>query len=54
VRFRRLSGDVPAIEERSKAMRMKIINAVRTPARWILKILEVRVPMDAINGLSNR
>ncbi len=35
-------------------MRMKLISAVRAPARWILKILEVRVPMDAVNGLRNR
>jgi len=32
-------------------MRIKTIKAVRTPARWILRILNVRVPWDAVYGL---
>ena len=35
-------------------MRMKTIKAVRAAARWIQRVLEVRVPMGAVNGLRTR
>ena len=35
-------------------MRMKTINMLATFARWIQRIIEVRMPMDACNGLRTR
>jgi hypothetical protein len=35
-------------------MRMKTIKALRTVARWIQRILEVRLPMGALYGLRIR
>ncbi len=35
-------------------MRMKTIKTARTAARWIGRILEVRVPMAAVYGLRTR
>lgn len=32
-------------------MRLKTLKAVGATARWIEKILEVRLPMEALNGL---
>jgi len=35
-------------------MRMKTTNALRTVARWIQRVIEVRLPMDALYGLRTR
>ena len=35
-------------------MRMKTTNAVRTIARWIQRLIDVRLPMDAVYGLRTR
>ena len=35
-------------------MRMKTIKAAGVAARWIGKILDVRLPMEALNGLRTR
>jgi hypothetical protein len=35
-------------------MRMKTMKALRTTARWIQRVLEVRLPMDALYGLRTR
>jgi hypothetical protein len=35
-------------------MRMIIMHAVRGAARWIGRILAVRLPMDTLNGLRTR
>ena len=35
-------------------MRMKTTNALRAIARWIQRVLEVRLPMDALYGLRTR
>ena len=35
-------------------MRMKTIKALSTVARWIQRVLEVRLPMDAVHGLRTR
>jgi hypothetical protein len=35
-------------------MRMKTINALRTVVRWIQRVIEVRLPMDALYGLRTR
>lgn len=35
-------------------MRMKTIKALRTVARWIQRVLEVRLPVDALYGLRTR
>ena len=35
-------------------MRMKTISALRAFARWIQRVLEVRLPMDALYGLRTR
>ena len=35
-------------------MRMKTVKAVRAVAHWILRLLEVRLPMAASNGLRTR
>jgi hypothetical protein len=35
-------------------MRMKTMKAVGAAARWIGKLLEVRLPMEALNGLRTR
>jgi hypothetical protein len=35
-------------------MRMKTIKGLRGAARWIQRILEVRLPMDKIYGLRTR
>jgi hypothetical protein len=35
-------------------MRMKMMKTLRTTARWIQRLLEVRLPMDALYGLRTR
>lgn len=35
-------------------MRMKTIKALGMVARWIQRVLEVRLPMDALYGLRTR
>lgn len=35
-------------------MRMKPPNALRIVARWIQRVIEVRMPMDALNGFRTR
>jgi hypothetical protein len=35
-------------------MRMKMIKALSTAARWIQRVIEVRLPMDALYGLRTR
>jgi len=35
-------------------MRMKTTNALRTVACWIQRVIEVRLPMDALYGLRTR
>jgi hypothetical protein len=35
-------------------MRKKTTKAVRAAAQWIGKVLEVRLPMGAVNGLRTR
>lgn len=35
-------------------MRMKTIKAASTVARWIHRVLEVRLPMDKLYGLRTR
>jgi hypothetical protein len=35
-------------------MRMKTRKALKTTARWIQRVIEVRVPMDAVYGLRTR
>ena len=35
-------------------MRMKTTNTLRTVARWIQRVIEVRLPMDALYGLRTR
>ena len=35
-------------------MRMKTTKAAATAARWIQRVLEVRLPMGALNGLRTR
>jgi hypothetical protein len=35
-------------------MRMKTIKAPSTVARWFQRVLEVRLPIDALNGLRTR
>lgn len=35
-------------------MRVKTTNALTTVARWIQRVLEVRLPVDALYGLRTR
>jgi hypothetical protein len=35
-------------------MRMKTIKALRKAVRWAQRIIEVRLPMDALYGLRTR
>jgi hypothetical protein len=35
-------------------MRMKTMQALRIAAHWIVRTLEVRLPVDALNGLRTR
>ena len=35
-------------------MRMKMTNSLRTVARWVQRVIEVRLPMDALHGLRTR
>ena len=35
-------------------MRNKIVNSLRATAGWIRRIVEVRLPADAIHGLRTR
>jgi hypothetical protein len=35
-------------------MRMKTVKAVRAAAHWIQRVLEVRLPVDALYGLRTR
>jgi len=35
-------------------MRMKTTNALRTVARWIQRVIEVRMPVAALYGLRTR
>lgn len=35
-------------------MRMKTIQAVRSLARWVQRILDARVPWDAVHGIRPR
>ncbi len=35
-------------------MRMKTVNVVRAAARWIERLLEVRLPVDVVAGLRTR
>ena len=35
-------------------MRMKIVKAALAAARWIQRVLEVRLPMDKLYGLRTR
>jgi hypothetical protein len=35
-------------------MRMKTIKALRSAARWIERVVEARLPMDALYGLRTR
>jgi hypothetical protein len=35
-------------------MRMKTIKALRMAVRWTQRIIEVRLPMDALYGLRTR
>ena len=35
-------------------MRMKTTNALRTVAGWVQRVIEVRLPMDALYGLRTR
>jgi len=35
-------------------MRRKTVNVVRAAARWIERLLEVRLPMDVVAGLRTR
>jgi hypothetical protein len=35
-------------------MRMKTIKALSTVARWIGRVVEARLPMDALYGLRTR
>jgi len=35
-------------------MRMKMTNTLRTAAHWIQRVIDVRLPMDALYGLRTR
>jgi len=35
-------------------MRMKMIQAIKTVARWVQRVLEVQMPMAALHGLRTR
>jgi hypothetical protein len=35
-------------------MRMKTVDVVRTAARWVERLLEVRLRMDVVAGLRTR
>jgi hypothetical protein len=35
-------------------MQMKFVNVLRTTARWVERLLGVRLPMDVVSGLRTR
>ena len=35
-------------------MRMKTIRGLLNAARWIQRVIDVRLPMDALNGLTRQ
>ena len=47
-------ADEMQMEKTVRSMRIKTIKAARTAISWIQRVLEVRLPMDALYGLHRR